>query len=54
MAATLRITGLEVRCDLTLVSAKVNGKYAAKDERMEAYLHLVLSLKARFPRCNFK
>ena len=30
----------------------VNGEYATKDERMEVYLQLVLSSKAKFPRCD--
>jgi len=54
MAATLEITGLEVCCDSTLVVCQDNGEYAAKGERMEAYLQLVLSLKAKFSRCDFK
>jgi len=36
MATTLRITGLEVCCDSTLVICQVNLEYAAKDEQMEA------------------
>ena len=45
MASILRIIGLEVRSDSVLVSCQVNGEYATKDEWMEAYLQLVLSLK---------
>ena len=54
MAVTLRITGLEVPCDSLLVGCQVNGEYAAKDEQMEAYLLLVLSLKAKFSHFYFK
>ena len=38
MVATLEITGLEVHYDSALVVCEVNREYAAKDERMEAYL----------------
>jgi len=54
MAITLGITGLEIRCNSVLVICHVNGEYAAKDERMEAYMHLILSLKFKVPWCDFR
>ena len=54
MVVILKIIGLKVRCDSVLVVCQVNRDYAAKDEQMEAYLLLVLSLKAKFFRCDFK
>ena len=54
MAMTLGITGLEVRCDSTLVICQVNGQHAAKDERMTAYPQLILVLKSKFPSGDFK
>ena len=54
MVETLGVTGLEVRCDSLLVVSQVKGEYTAKDERMMTYLHLVLSMKSKFLRCDFK
>jgi len=54
MATTLGVFRLEVCYDSLLVVSQVNGEYATKDERMAAYLHLVLNLKSKFPRCDFK
>ena len=54
IAMTLGVTGLEVCCDSTLVVCQVNGKYAAKDEWLAAYLQLVLALKSKFFHCDFK
>ena len=34
--------------------SQVNGEYAAKDDRMAAYLQIVLSVKSKFPHCDFK
>ena len=53
ITAILGITGLVVRCNSALVVCQVNREYV-KDERMEAYLKLVLSLKAKFFRYDFK
>ena len=50
----LQNTGLEVHCNSTLVVCQVSGEYVAKDERMEAYLQLVLSLKVKFSCCDFE
>jgi len=38
MTTTLRVNGLEVRCDSLLMVSQVNGEYAVKDERMVVYL----------------
>ena len=54
MAATLGVTRFEVYCDSLLVVSQVNGKYTVKDERMAAYLQLVLNLRLKFLRRNFK
>jgi len=54
MVATLEVTELEVRCDSLLVVSQVNIEYAAKDERMAAYLQIVLGLKSKFPHYDFK
>jgi len=48
------VCGLVVCCDSLVVVSQVNGEYVAKDERMAAYLQLILSLKFKFPRCDFK
>jgi len=54
MVATFRVTRLEVRCDSLLVVSQDKGEYTAKDERMAAYLQLILSLKFKFLCGNFK
>ena len=54
MTATHGVTELEVRCDFLLVVSQVNGEYVAKDDRMAVYMQIVLSLKFRFPCCDFK
>ena len=53
MAATLRVIGLKIHCNSLLVVSQVKGEYTVKDERMAAYLQLVLSLKSKFLRCDF-
>ena len=50
----MAITRLEVCCYSALVVCQVNGEHAAKNKRMEAYLHLVLCLKVKIPRCDFR
>ena len=54
MAITLGVTGLEVRYDYSLVVNQVNGEYIARNARMAEYLRLVLGLKSKIPRCDFK
>jgi len=54
MATTLEVTGLELRCDSLLVVSQDKREYTTKDERMTVYLQLVLSLRSKFPHCNFK
>jgi len=54
MAITLGVAGLEVRCDSSLVVNQVNGEYVTRDSRMAEYLHLVLKLKFKSSRCDFK
>ena len=54
MATTLGVTGLKVRCDFSLVVNQVSGEYIAKDARMVEYLQLILRLKSKIPRCDFK
>jgi len=34
--------------------SQVNGESAAKDDQMAVYLQIVLSLKSKFPRRDFK
>ena len=51
---TLGVSELEVCYDSLLVVSQIKGEYAAKDERIAAYLQLVLSLKSKFLRCDFK
>jgi len=48
MAVTHGLNRLEVHCDSLLVVSQVKGEYTAKDERMAAYLQLILSLKSKF------
>jgi len=36
------------------MASQVKGEYTAKDERMETYLQIILSLKSKFLRCDFK
>jgi len=54
MAVTLGATGLEVSCNSLMVVSQVKEKYNAKDEQMAAYLQLILSLKLKFLRCDFR
>jgi len=54
MVVTLGVTRLHVQCDSLLVVSQVNREYTAKDERMAAYLQLVLNLRLKFLGCNFK
>ena len=54
MAILLKVQTLEVRCDSMLVVNQVNGDYAAKNERMEQYMKVVLGLKEKIPRCCFQ
>jgi len=54
MTITLGVTGLEVRCDSSLVVNQVNREYIARDARMAEYPQLVLALKSKIPQCNFK
>ena len=54
MAEILGVRNLEVRCDSLLVVSQVNGDFACKDSRMEAYTHLVSRLKKKFDHCSFK
>ena len=54
MTTTLRVTGLEVRCDFSLVVKQVSGEYITRDTRLAEYLHLVIALKSKIPRCSFK
>ena len=53
-AITLRITGLEVRCDSLLIVNQVIREYITRDSRMAEYLQLILKLKFKVPRCDFK
>ena len=54
METTLMVTGLEIRCDSSLVVNQVKREYIARDARMAEYLQLVLGLKSKILRCNFK
>ena len=54
MTVTLGATGLEVSCNSLMVVSQVKEKYNAKDEQMAAYLQLILSLKLKFLRCDFR
>ena len=54
MATTLGVMGLEVRYDSLPVVNQVSGEYIARDTRMAEYLQLVLGLKSKISRCNFK
>ena len=54
MTVTLGATGLEVSCNSLMVVSQVKQKYNAKDEQMAAYLQLILSLKLKFLRCDFR
>ena len=53
MADTLGIRNLEVRCDSLLIVSKINGNFACKDQRMEAYTQLVSKLRKKFEECSF-
>ena len=39
---------------LTVGGESSQREYAAKDDRIVAYLQIVLTLKSKFPRCDFK
>ena len=54
LAITLGVTALEVCCDSSLVVNQVSGESVARDSRMADYLQLVLKLKSKIPRCDFK
>jgi len=54
MVTTLKVAELEVRCDSLLIVSHINREYAAKDDRMVAYLKIVMTWKAKFSRCDFK
>ena len=54
MATILRVTGLEVQCDFSLVANQGSGKCIVRDAQMAEYLQLVLKLKSKIPRCVFK
>ena len=54
MAVMLGVTGLEVRCNSVLEVNQANGEYATEDEWMVTYLRFILSLKSKFPQCDFK
>ena len=43
MVTTLKVTELEVRCDSLLIVSHINREYAAKDDRMVAYLKIVMT-----------
>ena len=53
-AITLRVKELEVRCDFSLIVNQVSSKYVTRDSRTANYLQLVLKLKSKIPRCDFK
>ena len=46
--------GLEVQCDSSLIVNQVIRKYVARDSRMAEYLQLILRLKSKVPRCDFR
>ena len=54
MAITFGVMELEVWCDLLLIVSQVNGEYAVKDDRMAAYLKVVIAWKTKFRRCDSK
>ena len=54
MAIQLKIQVLEIRCDSMLVVNQVNGDYATKNEWMEQYVKVVLDLKAKLLRHDFR
>ena len=54
MTITLRVTGLEIHRDFSLVVNQVSGEYIARESRMVEYLQLVFKLMSKIPRCDFK
>ena len=53
-AITLGVTGLEVRCDSSLVVNQVSGEYITRDSWMAEYLRFIFKLKSKIFRCDFK
>ena len=53
-AITLRVTGLKVQCDSSLIVNQVIREYIERDSWMAKYLQLVLKLKSKVPRCDFR
>jgi len=49
MAITLGVTGLEVRCDSSVVVNQVSREYVTRDARIVEYLQLILGLKSKIP-----
>ena len=54
MTTALGVTELEVQCDSLLIVSQVDGDYTTKDDRMVAYLNVVIAWKTKFSRCDFK
>jgi len=49
MATTLEVTKLEVHCNSLLIVSQINGEYTTKDDRIAAYLEIVMIWKANSP-----
>lgn len=53
MTKILEVKHIEVRCDSMLVVSQINKKISCKDDRIAAYVQLVLTLKKKFNSCSF-
>ncbi|XP_056691841.1 uncharacterized protein [Spinacia oleracea] len=51
LAHDMHIRRLEVRCDSLLIISQINGSYAAKDSKMQAYLEVAKRLVSKFNSC---
>ncbi|XP_056695441.1 uncharacterized protein [Spinacia oleracea] len=54
LAHDMHIRRLEVRCDSLLIISQINGSYAAKESKMQAYLEIAKSLVRKFDSCNLQ
>ena len=50
----MNIRRLEVRCDSLLIISQINGSYAAKDSKMQAYLEIAKRLVNKFDSCTLQ
>ena len=47
MATTLGAAELEVQCNSLLIMSQIKGEYTVKDDRIAAYLKIVMTWKSQ-------